>query len=911
MTRARMLTACLAAAAFMAGAAPAAAQVQPYRTNDFGGFRDVLPPGANGRSNLVDLAAFLATGARPAHNDDQRDMYARLLAATPGVDAANLGALFKDASFGSPPGGQARAYSPAPGLTITRDAAYGVPHVYGTTRQAAMFGLGYVAAEDRLFFIDVLRHTGRGRLSSFAGGAAANRVQDAEQWANAPYTEADLERQADQLDDLYGADGLRLQQDAASYVAGVNRYISEAKLDITKMPAEYVAIGRPLGPDPGRVTDVIATAALVGGIFGKGGGGEFANARWLQQLQQQFGAATGTATYNDLRERNDAEAPTTATTTFPYGGGPGIHPGLAGVAMPDLDGPTAPGTGADAGSDVAVPAPSAMSLRGQTSGLKLDLPFGELDLSSMGPGLSNALLVSADRTTTGHPLAVFGPQTGYYAPQLLTEIVLDGPGIKARGVSFAATQLVVQLGRGVDYAWSATSASNDNVDTVVERLCTSDGTPVTVRSTSYLVDGDCVPMDRKVHEETALPNPGAPGPPRHLRFEVLRTRHGIVQLRTTVGGEPVAIVSQRSTYHHEVDSVVGFARLNDPDQTSDAASFQRSVSAIDYTFNWFYADSRDISYFSSGLLPLRAADTEFDLPRWGDERYDWQGWLPNDAHVHQTNPPTGHLASWNNKPAPDWSAADNVWAYGPVYRSLALSDRVSAATSGGAKVSRAQLVGIVADAATVDSRARYTLPMLLDVVGDDPMARRAIALLKAWLEDGAHRVDRDRDGSYAHGAAIALFDEWWESQSTSTPGEESAAKDVLARGLGPLTDALPSGLDDHPRVGRGSAWNGVAWYGYLNKDLRQVLGQPVAAPYSRTYCGAGSLAQCRADLRRSLKRAVARVLADQGRASVAALTYDKHQDDIRHVAAGLVGVRPIDWQNRPTFQQVVDFRSHR
>ncbi len=31
----------------------------------------------------------------------------------------------------------------------------------------------------------------------------------------------------------------------------------------------------------------------------------------------------------------------------------------------------------------------------------------------------------------------------------------------------------------------------------------------------------------------------------------------------------------------------------------------------------------------------------------------------------------------------------------------------------------------------------------------------------------------------------------------------------------------------------------------------------------------------------------------------------------RHVTAGLVGVRPIDWQNRPTFQQVVDFRSRR
>ena len=41
-----------------------------------------------------------------------------------------------------------------------------------------------------------------------------------------------------------------------------------------------------------------------------------------------------------------------------------------------------------------------------------------------------------------------------------------------------------------------------------------------------------------VHEETATPNLAAPGPAEDLRFEVLRTRHGIVQLRTTVGGKP-------------------------------------------------------------------------------------------------------------------------------------------------------------------------------------------------------------------------------------------------------------------------------------------------------------------------------------------------------------------------------------
>jgi hypothetical protein len=39
--------------------------------------------------------------------------------------------------------------------------------------------------------------------------------------------------------------------------------------------------------------------------------------------------------------------------------------------------------------------------------------------------------------------------------------------------------------------------------------------------------------------------------------------------------------------------------------------------------------------------------------------------------------------------------------------------------------------------------------------------------------------------------------------------------------------------------------------------------------------------------------------------------YDEHADDIKHVTADVVGVRPIEWQNRPTFQQVVAFTGHR
>lgn len=126
-----------------------------------------------------------------------------------------------------------------------------------------------------------------------------------------------------------------------------------------------------------------------------------------------------------------------------------------------------------------------------------------------------------------------------------------------------------------------------------------------------------------------------------------------------------------------------------------------------------------------------------------------------------------------------------------------------------------------------------------------------------------------------------------------------------------LVRRLPQILDDHPRHGIGSSWNAVAWYGYLDKDLRSVLGRDVRGAYHEGYCGLGKRKDCRATLVASLHAAVQRALTAQGVESVDQLTYDKTQDQIRATTAGVVGVRPIDWQNRPTFQQVVAFTGHR
>ncbi len=59
-----------------------------------------------------------------------------------------------------------------PGLThpveVLRDR-YGIPHIYAETRWDALFALGFVHAQDRLFQMDFARRVGQGRLSELLG----------------------------------------------------------------------------------------------------------------------------------------------------------------------------------------------------------------------------------------------------------------------------------------------------------------------------------------------------------------------------------------------------------------------------------------------------------------------------------------------------------------------------------------------------------------------------------------------------------------------------------------------------------------------------------------------------------------------------------------------------------------------
>jgi len=876
-----------------------------YQANDYarGQAMDILPAGENGLVNAAQFKQFEKTGRRPPHSQDQLAPYENLEFGYPSLTDATLHDYYLDESFGVRPGQITATEHPSPAVPVViyRDR-HDIPHIYGATDAALAFGAGYAQAQDRLFLMDVLRHYGAGTLSGFLGPSCADEQMDHDELLLAPYPTAQANAQVNRLPAEYGAQGRLALNMIRSYVRGINAYIARAVTHPALLPVEYALFGP---PKPWTPADVVAVSGLIGGIFGDGGGGEVRNAALLRYLQGQLGRPAGATAFTGFKEQNDPAAPTTVVgRSFPYEIPRHVNP--ATIAIPDN--PSAPlkGGPTDTTKGCSASAPSKAGLSVIESLLRF-------------PGqMSNALVVGASHSATGHPVAVFGPQVSYFAPGILMQEDLHSPDYDAEGASFPGTGFV-ELGRGEDYAWSATSAGSDLTDQRLELICNPGGGPVPPTGTYYLFKGKCRPMVN----ETFTDGTG-------LVHKIHLTVHGVVQGWTTaLGGRPVAVVNQRSTYNHDVDSVIGFLHFGEPALSYSARSWMAGASEIDYTFNWFYVDSRDIAYYVSGLDPVRPAFVDPNLPTWGTGGAEWRGFLPSSRHVHQIDPPQGFFDSWNNKPAPGFSASDSEYGYGPVYRVQLLTAQIRRqfALHHG-KITRADLVQAMETAASQDLDGLTIGPALLRAVHGrhEPAGVTAmLAALRAWTAGGAHRMlPSAAAAQYRQADAVAIMDQL-------TPAVIRAIFDPLfaAGGTGSGGyNVFPMGFVNEPYNGGahlGSAYDG-GWEGYTVKALDQFTGTGVAQPFSSAVtaklCGSGGLSGCGPALDAALRSTYrALVKANGGSANVAGWTQDANtvatgltmpqHDAIGFRTLGIVGQPSIPWQNRPTFQQVVSFPAHR
>jgi acyl-homoserine lactone acylase PvdQ len=780
---------------------------------------NVLPPGENGGVSF------------DRNTTDQATLYDGLTPLFDKVGNSDLKRWFKPETLGL---GSLKAVRtevlPRAGVRIQRDV-WDVPHVTGKTQADVEYGAGWATAEDRGLLLGLIRGPARAAALDIPGIDPISLALSGKTFVPSPQTEAFLAKQLDLLR-AQGALGRHFVTLLQAYAAGLNGYYKRAGIPI----------------EPYTANDVIAAAALIAARFGANGGDEVRRSELLSALEAKLGPAKGQQVFADLRSANDPEAPVSIPGTFAQEQPAAVA--LGSVAVDDGSFQPVP---------LAVPVIASQS------------------------AMSNALLVGASRSATGHPLFVAGPQVGYFFPEFFMEIDMHGGGFDTRGALFPGVPFVV-IGRGIDDAWSATSSDADNTDVFIEALCGGD--------THYLYKGTCRAMT--TFDAGVLSKTGSPDQPVIFR----ETVHGPVEGYATVGGTRVAVALERSTRGRELLSSQSFYAL-DTNQVTSAKSFLKTMAGVEFSFNWFYADNKDIALFSSGRLPVRAPGTDPALPTDGSGAYDWRGFLTPAQHAQAIDPGNGEIINWNNKPAAGVGASDDNWSYGPIQRVQLLQRRIDAMKG---KLTLANVVSAMNGAATQDGRAVLVFPTIDAVLkggaAPSPRAAQMLQLLEAWVTKGSSRLDLNLDGKIDDpGAAImdAVWNRWADAVMTPVLGSTLVTR---------LADLHTRSDDANP--GGSSYIDG--WYGYVDKDLRTLLGQPVKGAFSTRYCGAGDLAACRASLWAALDAAGAQLAAAQG-PDLTAWRADATAERIRFTS-GILSTT-MRWTNRPTFQQVVTFSGHR
>jgi acyl-homoserine lactone acylase PvdQ len=815
--------------------APACALALAPPVDDSGGAYMILAPGEAGSVPLNEFST------------DQSKLYTAL---TPHEGNVSNGLLAKDylsEKFETEPGAPIEKCSslkrpceeePIPGARIIRDTK-DIPHIFGETREDAMFASGYVGAQDRSLLLE--RGLGPAYIAALSppGLNAFELLLTGRSFTPSAQAEEFIHNQLQTLRDK-GPQGEQVIEDLENWAEGVN--------------AAHTGL-----PHVG-INQAIAGFAFIGSIFGNGGGAEVSNSNFLARLETKFGETEALKIFHDLRESNDPEAPTTTNVPFPYDKEPsGTPPAGAAVIEPES--------------------------------LSPELVKADAAAKAQRKKMSNFLLVGSELTKAAHgqehhPVAVMGPQLGYYYPEIVYQEQIQAPGVEAEGV-VAPISPYVFIGRGRDFAWSLTSADSENEQTFLLKLCNpEEGGPVTRESEYYERDNECIKMTTLDAGKLGEGN----GHPEEELY-IKESFYGPVVGTVMVHGKPYAVARDRTTRGHEPEGELAFSDL-DSNRVHSPKQFFEAADELGTTFNMAYIDSKNIAFFSTGLLPKLAPETDPALPTFGTGQYDWKGDISLAEHPHVVAPANSTLLNWNNKPAPEWGSASDNWQYGPLQRVQMFNGYKAG------KVTEATDVGVMNKASEEDFRATFVWPTIQKVLeaspsSASPLATSADKLLLKWIKSGASLYGTERPKAAAAAVIEAVFD----------PMEEAVLSPVLGELLGEFESI--SSVDNGPNSG-GSSFGG-GWYGYVLKDLRSLLGETPTEPYSRKYCGNGVLKTCSESLWAAMNTALERAATEQGTSNPKKWKAAKVQIEFSPLNDREMN---IPWTNRSTFQQVIEFTKH-
>ena len=310
-------------------------------------------------------------------------------------------------------------------VTITRDA-WGVPHIRARASDAdALYALGFVHAQDRLWQMEFQRRVAQGRLSEVLGEAALPQDKFLRTWGFYRAAQSALP-----------ALSARSRTLISAYTAGVNAAIAQDRL-----PLEF----RLLRFRPERWTDVDSVSWSKLLAYDLGG-------NWDDELTgQTVVSKLGREALNSVFPPYPAGAPTILSSqelNLPSGQPSGKQRSGTPSALRN--------------AGLALPADALVQLRTQLAAAA-SLGF----VNAPGKG-SNDWVIGGSRTRSGKPILADDPHLGLSAPMLWYLADVQGPTLHAIGATPPGLPGVV-IGRNDHVAWGVTNVNPDVQDLFVEQ----------------------------------------------------------------------------------------------------------------------------------------------------------------------------------------------------------------------------------------------------------------------------------------------------------------------------------------------------------------------------------------------------------------------------------------------------------
>jgi penicillin G amidase len=604
-------------------------------------------------------------------------------------------------------------------VDIIRDAD-AIPHIFAATRHDALFGLGYVHAQDRLWQMEFQRRIGHGRLSEIFGEATLpqDRFLRTVGFARAA-------RQAWTTMPVWA------KAEVNAYVAGINAFTSSHHG--TALPPEFSLLR--FEPEPWTGVDVLVWVKMMAWDL---------SANYSFELLRQ-----------DLAHAVGAER--MAQLMPPY-----APDGLSIVrdAPPKL-------TAAERTLSIPPSQPAQPSQPSQpylpvlpifAHSLSRGLPavadflLGNATTEALG---SNNWVVAGSLTASGKPMLANDPHLGTHLPSTWYLAHMSAGDFDVIGATLPGVPAVA-LGRNRFIAWGATNVAADVQDLYREHIDPSGRfaefrgaqepmqiIPETIR----VKDADPVSIRVRITRHGPLISDGL----NALNAAAAPSRRGPAI-------EPLAF--RWTALDPDDTTLPAFLLMNEAKNWSEFTTALRSF--VVPSQNFVYADvDGHIGYYAPGHIPIRArGDGSLPADGWTGNA-EWTGWVPFDALPHLFDPPDHFIVSANNRPEPASYPYLLGLEWTEPYRAQRITDLLRAGLSGH-HFDADDFAAMQRD--TVSPHAQMLLPLLLaHAHPQDARDRQAVDVLRAWNFDA--RGDR---------SAPALFEAWFLRLAPTLAGDELA-----------------------------------------------------------------------------------------------------------------------------------------